>query len=107
MKEIDHPRLVGGGFNSKGNLHMRTKWQPEEEISAPARHILKIYIEALSGFSRIYHLESLSNTLLPQDRILENGGNNGQNVRSKGRRKMKRLITRVQLSDQPQATSLQ
>ena len=55
-KEADHSRLVGGRFNKQGNL-LTTLALGSSKMSRsphlPAR-ILKVYIEALTGFSHVY-----------------------------------------------------
>ena len=56
-KEVSHSRLVGGRFNKQRNLH--TSPHP------PAR-ILKVYTEALPGFSHVFSGDGLNNTLLSQ-----------------------------------------
>ena len=89
-KEVDHSRLVGGRFNKQVNLHMRLvlgSCNMSRSLHSPAR-ILKVYTEALTGFSHIFSPDGLNNTLLSQCFILENishCGNSGQNAYSKDR----------------------
>lgn len=52
----------------------------------PPTRILKVYGEALVGFSHMYHPDGLRDTLFSQGCILENGsscGNSGRNVHAK------------------------
>lgn len=67
-EEADHSRLVGGNFNKQRNLYM---WLVlGDQVMSRSLHvsirILKVYIEALTGFSHIFSLDDLSNTLLSQ-----------------------------------------
>lgn len=60
---------VGVRFNKQGNLLMRLvlRGQPhEEQISAPACQTLKVHIEFVIGFSRVYHPDNLNTTFLAQ-----------------------------------------
>ena len=74
----------------------------------PAR-ILKVYIEALMGFSHTYHPDGLDNAMLSQGYILENSfhcGTGQNNVYSKYRGEGEEPLTVwVQLADQPEVTS--
>ena len=57
-----------------------------------AATVLKVYIEALVGFSHIYRPDGLNNTLLFQGYVFETGsycGNSGQNVHSKDGKEMR------------------
>ena len=89
-QEADHPRLVRGGFNKQGNLNMRLVLGGYKMSRSPhpLARTLKVYIEVLTGFSHVYCPDGLSNTLLSQGYVFENGshcGNGGQNVHSKDR----------------------
>ena len=67
-KETDHSKLVGGSFNKQENLHTRPLlggWKMSRSVPPPI-WILKVYIEALTGFSHVYGPDSLNNTLLSQ-----------------------------------------
>lgn len=63
------------------------------------------------GFSHIHDPDGLSNTLLSEGCVLENGphhGNNGESVYSKhGGRGQEALIAQVQLTGQPAITPSQ
>lgn len=90
-KEADHSRLASGKIIKSGNLHMRPVSGSSETSRSPylLARILKVDIEALSGFSQVYHPEGLNNTVLSQGYFLEtvsHCGNGGQNVSSKDRR---------------------
>lgn len=72
QEEADVSGLVGGRFNKQRNLHTRLGLggrKTSTALHSPTR-ILKVYIEALTGFSHIYHPESLNTTLLSQGSIL-------------------------------------
>ena len=72
-KEADYSRLVGGSFNKQGILHMRLVLggpKTSRYLQLPTR-ILKVYIEALTGFSRVCCPDGLSNILLSQGCVLE------------------------------------
>ena len=64
--------MVGGRFNKEENLHMRLVLGGHEMRSRhPPVRILKVYTEALTGFSHIYCPDGLSNTWLSQGCVLE------------------------------------
>ena len=71
--EADPSRLIGGRFNKQENLYMRLVLgghKTSRSLHLPAR-ILKVYTEALTGFSHIYHPDDLNSTVLSQGCILE------------------------------------
>ena len=74
MKEADHSRFVGGSFNKQGILHRRLVLggcKLSKSLHPPTR-ILKVYIEALTGFSHIFSPGGLNNSaFLSQGYILE------------------------------------
>lgn len=76
---------------------------------APACHILKVYTEVLTGFSHVYHSNSLNTTFLSQSCIPEaaSGSHEGkQNTHSKDRgRNEEPPIAQVQLQGQTVVTS--
>lgn len=82
-KEADHSRLVADRFNNtllffKAHL----EWSQDKRISTPGARVLKVYTEALPGFS-------LNCILLSQGHILENGfhcGKGGRNTHYKDRK---------------------
>ena len=48
-------------------------WRPQNEQSPhPTARILKVYTEALTGFSHVFSPDGLNTTLLSQSCILEN-----------------------------------
>lgn len=55
-KKAEHLRLVDGRCNKQGKLTYKAShgWLQEEETFTPMPRILKVYIEALSGFSHIF-----------------------------------------------------
>ena len=62
-KEADHSRLAGGSFNKQENLHMRlalTDCKRSRSPHPPAR-ILRVCIEALTGFSQ-FSVQMVSTT---------------------------------------------
>ena len=59
-KEADHSRLEGGSFNKTGNIHMRLILA---DCIVRTHQNLKIYIEALTGFSHMFCADGLNNTL--------------------------------------------
>lgn len=61
-------RLVGGGFDKQKILHRRLVLGCCKMSKSPhlTTKILKVYIEALTEFSHMYHPDDLSNTLLSQ-----------------------------------------
>ena len=72
-KDADHSRLVGSSFYKQGNLHTRLVLSIHQMNRSlhPPTSILKVYIEALTGFSPVYSPDGLNNTLLLQGRVLE------------------------------------
>ena len=65
-------QMVGCRFNKQGNLHMRLvlgNHKVSRPPHLPAR-ILKVYTEALTGFSHIYHPHGLNTTLLSEGCVL-------------------------------------
>ena len=90
-KVADHSRLVGGRFNNQRNLlHMRLVIDGPKRSRSPytLTRILKVYIEALTGFSHITNPDGLNNTVFSQGCILESishCGNTGQRVHSEDR----------------------
>lgn len=56
-KEAEHSGLVGGSFNSKGNLHRRLVLGLHKMSRSlhPSTRILNVYTEALAGFSHIHY----------------------------------------------------
>ena len=93
---------------SKGN-YVRGSWREDEWIPASARHILKVYKEALSRFSHIYCVGVLNTTSLPQGYILRATSGSGKdkwNPRSKDRAgDEKPPIAGLQITDQPAVIS--
>lgn len=89
-KEANHSRLVCGRFNKHGKLHMRFVLggcETNRLLNLPTR-ILKVYLEAFTGFSHMYFPDGLHHTLLSQGCVLENSsscGKGGQKVHGKGR----------------------
>lgn len=89
LRKADCSRLVDSRFHKQENLHMRLvlDFCKMTRFPHPPATIFKIYTEALTGFSHIYHPDGL-NTLLSQACVLENGsscGNSGLNAHSKER----------------------
>lgn len=87
-KMADHSRLVDDGFNKQGYLFMRLLLRvcKMSRSSLPPIRILKVYMEALTGFGNVYHPDGLNN-LLCQGYVLENSShcrNGGQSVYSQG-----------------------
>ena len=80
-------RLVGGRFNKQGDLIARLdlgscKTSRSSHLNI---RILKVYIEALTGFSHVYCLDGLNSKLLSPVCTLENGsafGISGWNIYS-------------------------
>ena len=109
-KEADHSRLVCGRFKKQGNLLTRLvlgHYKMSRSLHPPTR-ILKVYIEALMGFSLICHPDYLKNTLLFQDCVLKNGSHGGQSVCSEDRGESEEPpIAGLRLSDQSVVTSSQ
>lgn len=60
------------GFNKQKELIYKTDpgLQQDEWIPTPARHILKVYIKALTEFSHIYCARVLNTTLLSKGQVL-------------------------------------
>ena len=84
-KEADHSRLEGGSFNKTGNIHMRLILA---DCIVRTDQNLKIYIEALTGFSHFFSPDGLNCSLLFQLCILDNISHHvksGQNAHSKDR----------------------
>lgn len=50
-KEPDHSRLMGGSLDEQGDL----SYPQDKEFFTPICPILKVYIEALTAFSYVYH----------------------------------------------------
>ena len=105
-KEADHSRLVGGRFNKQGDLITRFvlgSFKTSRSSHLPNR-ILKVDIEALTGFSHVHCPDGLNSTLLPQGCILENSSscrNSGWNIYSKDRGGGEELLTaQAQLTGQ-------
>lgn len=72
-KEADHPALGGGSFNKQGKLHIRLVLggcKMSRSLHLPTR-VLRVYIEALMGFSHIQSPDGLNNILFSQGYILE------------------------------------
>lgn len=67
-KEAIYFRLTSGRFKKQGNLHMRVVLggHKTSRSSHPPSGILNVYIEVLTGFGHICHLDDL-NILLSQD----------------------------------------
>lgn len=66
MEEGSPLQIAGGRFNKKGNLHTRlflSTHKVSRSLYLSAR-IVKVYTEALTGFSHIYHPDDLNDTLL-------------------------------------------
>lgn len=83
-KKPDYFRLVGGGFNKKGNLHMTHvlgNHKVNRSLHLPDRN-LKVYIKTLIGFSHIFSPDSLNNTLFSQGYILETAPSVGMDGRT-------------------------
>lgn len=88
-KERDHSRTIGGSFNKARELTDKAclRCLQDESIFMPTR-ILKVHIDALTGFSHVCHPDAPNNTLLPQDSFFENTAhcrNGGRNVHFKDR----------------------
>lgn len=104
-------RLVNGRFNHQRNSRerlvlvgcksSRSLWQ--------LTRLLKVYMLILVGFTSVFSIDDLSNTLLSQGYILEDDshyGNNGHNLYSKDRGAGEETLTvQVQLADQPEVMS--
>lgn len=59
--------MVGGGFTKQKQLtYGACTGQQDEWIPAPTIQILKVYKEALTGFSHIYHAGVANTTSLSQ-----------------------------------------
>lgn len=90
-KEASHSRLVGSRFNKQGNLHERLALggcKMSRSLHLPTR-ILWVYIEALTGFSNIYHPDDLNTTsYLKATSFAASGSREGkQNAQSKDRKR--------------------
>ena len=59
---------MGGRFNKKGYLHTNFVLDDHKKNKSPYSpvRIFKVCIEALSGFSHVFSLDGLNNTLLFQ-----------------------------------------
>ena len=72
-KEAKHFRLAGGSCNKQENL--LTGLVLDGHKTSRSLHLtvrmLKVYTEALHGFSHVYHPDGLNNTLLFQGSVLE------------------------------------
>lgn len=81
-EEADHSRLVGGGLISKGSYLRTCLWcsKISRSLHLPTR-ILKVYIEALSGFSYIFSPNDFKNPLLPPGSVLETTPSRGMSGR--------------------------
>ena len=67
------PDLQVAGLISKGNLHAKLVLggcKMNRSLHPPAR-TLKVYIEAVMGFTYDYHPDGLNNTLLSQRHVFE------------------------------------
>lgn len=87
-EEADQSRLVSGSFNKQGTLCMRLVLGSHKtgRTSQPPTRFLKVYIEALMGFSHVYSPSGLNDTVISEDCVLENSShcrNDGQNIYSK------------------------
>lgn len=73
-KGADKSRLVGNIYNKQGNLHLTLALDSCKMSRSlpPATRILKVYIEALPGFSHVFSPDDLNNTFFSQSFILEN-----------------------------------
>lgn len=94
-KDTEHPRLVGGRFNEKGNLWGLPSAPQVKKISVPTCHNLKVDKEAWTGYSHVYCPDVLNNILLSEGSILENGshcGNSGQNRTFQGQGREVRML---------------
>ena len=92
----DHSRLVGGRFNKQGNLHTRIVLGGCKTSGLPhlPPGILKVYIEALIGFSHVRRPDGLNSTGLCRVSVIGNDshcGNSRQGVPSKDREGVRRL----------------
>ena len=87
-KETGHFRLVVAGLISRQHTpEVYLWWLQEEQISAPACQVLKVYTEALTGFSHINHADGLNITSVSQGCVLgavSRSGKGKQNPYSKG-----------------------
>ena len=113
MRERDsHSKLVGGIFNKLRELTDEACLgrQQSEWIPAPARCALRVYKDALTGFSHEFRAGVL-NTSLSQGYVLRavSGSGKGRwNPHSKNRsRSEKPVITQVQLTGQQVVMSFQ
>ena len=72
-KEVDHSRLVGGSFNRQRNLHLRLVLDDCKMSRSPhpSIRILKVYVEALTGFSHVFSPDGLNKTVLSQELSLK------------------------------------
>ena len=96
-KEADHSRLVGGRFHTEIYLTrlVLCRCRTSRFLHLPAG-ILKVYIEVLTGFSRVHSLDNLITTFLFQGFILGAASGSGG---SKGRDAVP-PTARVQLAGQ-------
>lgn len=98
---------IGNRCNKQGNLHTKLILGGHKTSRSlfPPTKTLKVYIEALTGFSHVYHSNGLNNSMSFQGCVLENGsgcGNGGQKTYSKDRAGGREpLIAQVQLEGQP------
>lgn len=71
-KKAVHSRWVGCRFNKQGNLLMKLVLGNPRMSRSPhsSTRILKVYEEALTGFSDIHSPDGLNDTLLSQDCVL-------------------------------------
>lgn len=89
-RKANYSRLVGRSLNKQENLHTRLVlggWKMSRSLHKHSR-ILRLYIEIFTGFAHVHHLNGLSDTLLSQGCVIENGfhyGNYGSKVYSKDR----------------------
>lgn len=105
-KKAGASTMVGGRLNNQSLIWVTTG---PADLCTCATRILKVHMEAITGFNHISHSVGLSNTLLSQGYILKNGFQPrecGQTLHSKDRGEgEKPLIAQVQRSGPPAITS--
>lgn len=79
--EAGHTRLEGDGFNKQRELTNKACFgqEQDERIPAPDHQILKVFKEAFTGFSHIYHVGVFNTASLSQGYVLGAASGSGKN----------------------------
>ena len=84
-KKADHSRLVGGSFNTQGNLHTRLVLVSARQVDLcthPPARILKVYIEDLTESSHTCSTGGLNNILLSPGSVCRAASKEGKTSRT-------------------------